>query len=488
MQVTTKFLDNQEKTEVKTLPKLNPKEQKMFRYLLKSFVYQKIPFGFYKPISAKHFLKNYGSRYWQPLGSLEQKGYIDINHFYRFTEIDGKKGTCKSYKINPCVFAQRFRFSDLQSEPSKRTSNRLLIKTAANLRQMVCTIPFEQIQSTVSNLVTDDYINDRYKDVNEIEDGIYFFVLDGSLSSCPLPKDKILNLAKNKRLDALFCNKNRLFYLGDQDTIKAQKKDYVQASFTYMLDMFATGRQTDTIDRSDTNKRLTTLFTIFANDLLKYLSFCGQDFKQFDISNSQFCILANLIQGFYNCNILGLFCPLNSQFETLKDYYPSFANCFNLLLDADGNLLQDVQDFMTTATDGILYEKISQTCSLSRPLTKQAMFVVAFSQPQYNPKIKEKVKEQFPNIINFIDSVKRTLPKKDKVCFAVMLQTIESFICIDNVLTTLYKHKVNALTRHDSFAIPSNQKELAETIIQSELKRLLPYGFNLKATWNYDKQ
>jgi hypothetical protein len=182
-----------------------------------------------------------------------------------------------------------------------------------------------------------------------------------------------------------------------------------------------------------------------------------------------------------------LLSPIIGKLEKQKDYYSSFEKCFDLLLDVNGNLLQDVQDFIDVAADGVLYEQIALYSDLDKPQTKKAMFVVAFSSPQNNPEIKEKVKELYPNVINFIDSTKRTLPKKDKVCFAVMLQLIESYVCIDNVLMTLYKHKIKTLTRHDSFCVPRDSKEKASEIIKGELKRLLPHGFNLKTSWNYEQ-
>jgi len=483
-QDTKKFLDNQEKERVKALPKLTPNEQKMLSYLLRSFFYQKTSLECFKPISSKHFLLNYGSRYWIPLKSLEEKGFIQINHYYRFTESENEKGSCKSYRINPNIFVKGFRLSDIQSKQSKRTSNRLLLKTADNLREMVGNIQPSDVEQIVDDLVTAEYIENRYQDTELVEDGTYFFAINGYLSKCPLPKDKILEIAKDKSLDALFCTKNRLFYIGNKAMIQAEKKAYVRASYIYMLDRFATGRQLEVIDRSSTNDRLTTLFTIFPKHLLKYLKFCGQDFKQFDISNSQFCILANLINGFYDYKINGLLSPIIGKLEKQKDYFPSFEKCFDLLLDVDGNLLQDVQNFIDVAKKGELYEQIALYSDLDEIQTKKAMFVVAFSSPQYNPEIKEKVKELYPNVINFIDSTKRALPKKDKVCFAVMLQLIESYVCIDNVLMMLYKHKIKALTRHDSFCVPRDSKEKAFHIINGELSRLLPYGFNLKTSWN----
>ena len=493
MQDTKKVLDYQEKNKAKVLPPLAKNEQKMFNYILKYLIYQKAPLECFKGIPSETLIKGFGSgRYWQPLQSLEQKGYIQINHSYcsiptkvkeRFPN---KKGFCKSYRINPNLFVKGFRFTDLQSEQSKRTSNRLLLKTADSLRQMVCNIPPSEIEKIVKNLVTDEYINDRYQDTELVEDGTYFFAINGNLSNNPLPKDKILEIAKKNRLDAIFCIKNRLFFVGNQETIKAEKKAYVTASYIYILEKFATGKQLDVLDRSQTNNRLTTLFTIFPNDLLKHLKFCGQDFRQLDISNSQFCILANLIKGFSDHKSKGLLIPIISKMQQLKDYYPSFEKCFDLLLDVNGNLSADVQNFVKVATDGGLYEQIALSCNLTRPQTKTAMFVVAFSQPQYNPVAKEKVRELYPSVLNFVDSVKRALPKKDKVCFAVLLQLIESYVCIDNTLTAIHKHKIKVLTRHDSFCVPINSNGCYPSLIYNELTRLLPYGFNLKTSWNYE--
>ena len=102
-------------------------------------------------------------------------------------------------------------------------------------------------------------------------------------------------------------------------------------------------------------------------------------------------------------------------------------------------------------------------------------------------KIRKQMLDEIPSVLNFVDSVKRALPKKDKVCFAVLLQLIESYVCIDNTLTAIHKHNIKVLTRHDSFCVPNDSKEKAYPIIYNELTRLLPYGFNLKTSWNYEQ-
>lgn len=62
----------------------------------------------------------------------------------------------------------------------------------------------------------------------------------------------------------------------------------------------------------------------------------------------------------------------------------------------------------------------------------------------------------------------------------ILLQNIESFIFIDELLTLLLNNNFHVFPIHDSFLIPENEYKRAKKLIEGKLSKLLPYGFHLK--------
>lgn len=465
-----------------SLNELTAKERQVLEYILKRFLYTNTPPNEFIPISKVHFRKNCG-KYQPSLKQLRKLRIIQSDDSY-CTGIGQQKKYCKSYRINQDCFGGFILQNDVKKS-TRTNQNRLLHWTGRNLLKTKCSLSLIEIDSTVDELVTDVFVNKRFTPLENIQDGVYYFAFSGrNKSKNPLTKDKILEIANERDLNALFCHSNRVVYLGEAKEIKRQKRQGLRTTYKELLADFATGRQAQFIERSDTNNRLTTPFTVFPTKLLQYLKFDNQDFIQHDISNSQFCILANLILSYQEYNKNGLLSPIIEKLKTTKYYHRAFKDSFYLLLDKDGNLTPNVIDFCDFATNGQLYEFVSSKSNLERNEAKKAMFIVAFASRSYNPPIKLKVKEAFKDVILFIDSIKKELPRSDKVCFAVLLQLIESYICIDNVLAALKKHEIPTLTRHDSFCVKDCDSTKAKLLIDAELSRVLPFGYSLKKEYS----
>lgn len=519
MQDNEKKANNQAIRAVKLkipIAELTKKDKQVFNYILNSFLHTCTPLHEYKEISSRHFRQNcvdqsrskkkcnckglaakkcdgkkcivYRGKYEPSLQKLQRLGFIQTDHYHQFFVKKNKNGKyekykdgkCKSYRINPELLGGFLRIDDTKKS-TRRNQDRLLQWTIKNLKNVSCSLSIHEIEATVNNIVTNEEIKGRFTPLEEIENGFYYFAFIGyQKSDNPVPKQKILDLANKKGLNALFCHNNRIVYIGDANEITELKKKGLRTVYKEVLANFATDRQAEFIGRSDTNKRLTTPFTIFPSSLLKYLRLEGQELVQYDIKNSQFCILANLILAYHQYYKNGLISPIIEKLKKQKYYYGAFKRSFNLLLDSNGCLQDNVLDFCECAINGNLYELIGDNTGMKRKEAKKAMFIVAFASRHYNPPTKQKTKEAFKDVISFIDSIKKELPPMDKICFAVLLQLIESYICIDNVLKSLKKHKIRTLTRHDSFCVKNSDSNNAKLIIESELNRILPFGYSLK--------
>lgn len=467
---------------------LQSKEYKVFEYIFNKFLYSNTPLENYMDISRVHFHKRFGTYYYKLLQSLEAKGILQINHSWQYfvcdeTTTSKTKPYCKKYRLNPSLFGAKLRKEDTFNKLKPKPSNRLLLWTHSNLQKITVTVPSDGQKAIIDKIINKDFVQDRYIDANLLPDDLYFYVRpDGKKSTAPYSLDGILNFANGCKLDALFCKNKRIIITGKRNEIFSIKERELKTRYLELLRDF----ERDTvkfIDRNDTNNRLTTPFTVFPSVLLKYLKLDNQAIKQIDISNSQFCILSNIIQCYQAFKNSGIITPIIIKAQREGFYFKAFKKAFYLLLDDSGNFKEDAQSFLSVATSGKLYENVQDQAepdNMSRSQAKKGMFIVAFSHYSYNPPLKKKLTEIYPSIINFIDAIKKELPKKDKVKFAVFLQKIESYICIDNVLQVLKKHKIKTLTRHDSFCVPSNDYLITELLVKSELRRMLPYGFNLK--------
>jgi hypothetical protein len=71
---------------------------------------------------------------------------------------------------------------------------------------------------------------------------------------------------------------------------------------------------------------------------------------------------------------------------------------------------------------------------------------------------------------------------------SIMLQVVESYIFIDNILARLYNSDIRALSLHDSILVPESEFEQSESIVIDELSKFLPYGYTLKGGLKDEKK
>ena len=133
--------------------------------------------------------------------------------------------------------------------------------------------------------------------------------------------------------------------------------------------------------------------------------------------------------------------------------------------------------------DGLIYEHFQAKFKektgkvLSRNEVKEIMFEVLYSTVfSKKTEYKEIFEYTFPSINKFIKNIKYIdgLFKSNRV-LPLMLQGIESFIWVENILPILDKNKIKYLFIHDCIIVKKSDMDLSEYIIKKEF-----YDINIK--------
>jgi hypothetical protein len=433
---------------------------------------------------SRHYLK--------ALDGLIDKGIVERDNKFFYDKDNPSKSYCKKLR-----FTQSFVQSDgaldllitLVKFQRVRTNNKLRRSADTNVRKLRLKKGVA-IHSTIEQLVTPEFIKKkfvRYSDVyDSLQHGVYWVVLDGRTLERPLTLSNALRIAGEEELQVFYKVRERIIII-DKPNFLNTKLLEIRLVYSIMLENVLK-KNFFPASISGTNKRLTTFFTIFPNSLLdqNILEFDKKTLLTYDISNSQFAFLANILKSYDLYLKTGYKNPLYKKIEQETEYLEALGQSFESL-QHNGKFKEDVSLFLRAACDGQLYEEIVNIHNsrsdnpINRGLAKVGMFIVGFAAHTHNPPLKKAIREVYPSVIQFIDLFKKLKPNKDKTGFAVFLQRIESSICVDEVLKNL-QSKYTILTRHDSWTIPMdgcNSEQFRLDLVE-QLSKYLEFGYNLK--------
>lgn len=510
MQDTKKTLQNQACLKVFEpfnfdFNSLNTGERFTLHYLLMHFIRRGHPLTQFKQVSKKHYelgiartielqtnrKSNKFSNYNKFLKSLICKGIIERPGSYSVTS-----KICKAVRFTE-QFVRVSSNLDVIKKAKKqrrvRKNNKLESKADTYIRKLNLVKGLD-IESTINNLITDDYVKGNFICDNwssHTKNSVNLCVKNGKLLDIPITTQLAQDTAKKENLCIIYHKKERLLILTSssyQDFIETKKKELRLVYKALLLMVEQKDYFPSTI--SDSNNRLTSFFTVFPNKLLQYLEISKSPILTVDIANSQFVFLANIIKCYDLFLTTGYKNPLYYKIEAETEYFDTFKASFEKLRE-NGNFASDVQNFLGAAIDGTLYENIVSLVNerkartdqpIKRSSAKVGMFIVAFASYRYSHQLKTDIKEVYPNVIDFIDTFKKAKPNKDKQGFAVWLQRIESSVCVVEVLSKLQK-KYLTLTRHDSFSTQLKtpyENEQFKLDVDERLKQFLLFGYELR--------
>ena len=275
-----------------------------------------------------------------------------------------------------------------------------------------------------------------YKVNQEIEmDSMYVTFRDWSKEHKYWMKKEVA-ISKANELGRLLIEDEGRYYISDEYEFILRKKTAMYQSYqTSILRMdkgIFYGSRNITNNRLDTN--ITNLSKLLTDEICK-----ENNLVQFDLANSQFAILSDV---------------LNGKIES-----------------------EDFTEFQRQSYKGELYEYMMQKIGVpDRERAKKMMFELMFSKEGNKTELKQKLKEIFPTVVKYVDEYKHKNGYKE---FSIMLQKRESEIFIDGLYSKIKKQKLFCLTKHDSLIVRKSDELVVENLIRDYFSHI---KFNGKIT------
>ena len=315
-----------------------------------------------------------GRNYIELLSAFENEDLIKIDH----TAIKGKKA--RSYQVNTTLLDGEFiSFSipDKTYEEIEDSSLRVLED---------CKLDVSAAQEFTESFSQSDKIFDSIKVDDDIPDGILSRVLVYSIKT---GRFKELEYIEKHRLlkdwytpgFELLKHKKRYFYM-PLELYRAQRRQEVRFSYHNSIVRFA--KKEYHITRDLKGNRLHTNITNMPSKLIRFISYKGESFIEYDLSCSQWCFL--------------VYCIENPQLENLISQAASQTG-FN-------TRQADYINFKVKAQSGRLYEWVMEELGLTeREEAKQLLFEVLFGTRRRTYR-KNLIRTILPSIIDFLDQMK----------------------------------------------------------------------------------
>jgi len=454
-----------------------------------------LPLDILIPIPSIYWETLFGSHYNDTLSKLVNNGIVFRDDRYSNST---QNPHCKKYKLNlnflkgnfkPVYYSNSFK-SSIEKNIQFSPKNDFIIDQTLNLFKYV-KIDGNQVTSVVNHYLESMAYRSKLKFDHEISirNGIKIINPNGNYyrTTTKNALDSAIDL------NYTLIEDKRNYYIQDKEEYCKLKE--LQIYISYMTAAIQIDTKIFFCNRENVGNRLFHNLTSFPNLLLPYITINGEKLVSFDLKNSQFTLFADLLecgyfnnylkQGNYPCIDFGVK-PASSDTYTIKngkmtifsqpksDFIKRIYSYMSLKISwrKSGMTLylpQDIQDFIAAARSGIFYDNIEKLLELpSRTEAKTLMFELLFSSRKFNSEDKTKLKSLFPNLVKVIDAYKKA---KGDNQFAIDLQRRESEIFIDQILYTLLKKGIKALSKHDSILCPKSQQEAAEKIIREILDK-----------------
>lgn len=436
------------------------------RYIIYRHLARDTPFECPVEISAIHFRENIGTHYNTYLKKLKDGGVLycvknDAGKETYFYFDDHRTGRSKQYYFHAdLVFTDPAIVEINQKTKQKRSKDKSVQETRRILARLKVSMNTRRLQKYIRNLVSFEYIRGHCKVNEEIPPGRYELIRvadhDFQVNRND-SRDNYLQLAAKNGLD-LILYKNGKCYLDNADGFIWKRVYQTRASYLDSLLRLKEIRKSQNVicNRNDTNRRLDTNITTLASKFFDLLTLDGEHLVQIDLVNSQFVLLAYVLEKSYEylqqidrkhfkeiynishgissreATTYGYFKGIDKETkltETSKDFCTIYVtkflqNCPDKA-PLNSSLSSDWSEFIKLTKTGQFYEKAAEHIRNSkfnpgnekadqwdRDKVKVAMFLAAFSAHRYNPPEKQILARYYPTLIQLMNEFKKLQIKK----------------------------------------------------------------------------
>lgn len=242
-----------------------------------------------------------------------------------------------------------------------------------------------------------------------------------------MSKEKAIR--KSQELNKTLIQDENKFYITDEYEFILRKKQSVfqsyQDAINKLVDKKFYGKRNSTNHRLDTN--LTNMAKVLTDEVCE-----KNDLVKFDLCNSQFAILSDLLE--------------------------------------DKLFTKDFELFKECSYNGNLYELILEKLNFKdRYEAKKAIFELMFSKEDLRSSLKAKLKTLFPSVVETVDQYKK---ENGYATFSVMLQKRESEIFIDGLWKKIKKSKIFCTPKHDCLIVKRKDADKVEKIIKKYFDKI----------------
>lgn len=502
--------------------------KKLCTYIFGKYCQERIPFSEPIEISQNHFREQFNVHYWSALKTLKDAEILHTDDSYHYFKDGKRKGKCKAYLFDPNLIYTEPEIISVDLVNKKRfDSDYVTQETVKLLSKLRLSVDRRKMKDFIKRFVSPSFILERCKIDNDIPGGLYRIKgsnIPRELSELQKIADTIgYNLILYK--DIIHIEPKRLFL---------QRKLFeTRSAYLDRLLRIKDIRKRSNINcgRNATNGRLDTNLTNLKDGLINLVTLDGERLMNIDLKNSQFTLFSILIDNiktFHNIyrkdstqklsfssidkNITSD-SSINSLYTGRNNKY--YLNVTQLLekigrkLAITDSLPTDLLHFEKLTKSGGFYEYFAEILSdelgrkMNRKDAKKVMFLTAFSSYRYNPEPKRILKKHFPTVVAIMNDFKRwaiseyqnlekTSPERFKQLtahrrkhtpqqlgnaeLAVYLQTVESYIFIDRILTRLLQSGYRVFSKHDSILCKVSDFQDVYSIVKDELSELIGIG------------
>jgi len=236
-----------------------------------------------------------------------------------------------------------------------------------------------------------------------------------------------------------------------------------------------------------TNNRLDHRLLELPKECLRFIRVDGEHLIEFDLKNSQPCLLMNVLFG----NLHVPFKDFQIILKLVKTEHDSLVK----LMSSDPKL----NELIKSTYKGTFYEALQRLNkeSITRDEAKKATMFVLFSGfKTFGNNSVDIWMENFPELYKFIKNLKRSFYKayKDdllierlissqrsektaynlsKSFLPVLLQKIEALIFLDNILKNIYRKRIFSLSKHDAIICKESDSQVVKKIMEQNLIKIL---------------
>jgi len=385
------------------------------------------------PLSQNYLKKMLGENYHLVIADAKKMSALEVDdHYFFYT--DGRKGKCKSYRLNQTMFCEDgielVEYGEELAPPTFVEQRTLEVINGLQINREGAMLRMEQWIA-----------NREYMEKISVDGKIS---PDLMAARCRIGNNRtgtVMSLDKGREVAARngqhLYHKDKRVRICREEQFHREKELETRESYTRALDELRNG---DTYAMLGKNGRLFSNMTSLPGLFLDFIKIGGEGIAGIDIKNCQMKMLARGLRE-------------------------------DKRLIGGNNAVLSKERFSDFASSGKIYELVQEIAGLeTRSEAKVATFRALYSSHRAKSKVKSALIKEFPGLVEELDALKKL---HGKSFLADTMQQHESEVVINHILHELFLMGYECFSKHDSILCKASQAKEIESIMERMLNELI---------------